>query len=101
MPSTRYRPVPETKPANQALCTGDSRRALGREMRVSLQRSHCVAIPKDNTYFIEWFQSWCATDESDELWCVEYDFIEESYVQVDESRGIDVGHKVVRYSPTP
>ena len=41
------------------------------------------------------------TDESDELWCVEFNFIEESYVQLDESRGIDMGHKVVQVFANP
>src|SRR5258705_262334 len=37
------------------------------------------AIPKGNTGDFECFQPWCAADELDGLWCVEYDLIEERH----------------------
>jgi hypothetical protein len=46
-------------------------------------------------------QPWCAADELAELWCIEYDVIEEGYFKVAESRGIDVGHEVVQVFAVP
>jgi len=34
-------------------------------------------------------QRWCSTDELEELWWVECDMIEEGYIQIVGSRGID------------
>jgi hypothetical protein len=51
---------------------------------------------KDNTCFIGYVQSWCSTDELSNLRGVEIDLIEENYVQVAESRGIDAGHEVIQ-----
>jgi hypothetical protein len=36
-----------------------------------------------------------------ELWCVEYDIIEEGYIQVVESRSIDACYEVVYVSIVP
>ena len=47
------------------------------------------------------FQVWCATDELHEMWCVEYDLIEEVYNQAVELGGIDVGHEVVQIFADP
>jgi hypothetical protein len=47
------------------------------------------------------FQLWCATDELDGLWCVEYNLIEEGYIQPPKSRGIDAGHEVLQVLADP
>jgi hypothetical protein len=54
-----------------------------------------------NAGFFGCSQPWCAADELDELRCVEYDVIEKGYMQVAESRGIDVGHEVVQVFAVP
>jgi hypothetical protein len=41
------------------------------------------------------------TDESDQLWCVEYDIVEKGYRQVVKLRGIDAGHEVVQIFAGP
>ena len=41
------------------------------------------------------------TDESGQLWCVEYDIIEKVYSQVVELRRIDAGHEVVQIFADP
>ena len=46
--------------------------------------------------FFEGYQRWCAIDKLHELWHVEYDIIEEYYIQVVELRGIDAGHEVLQ-----
>ena len=51
--------------------------------------------------FVRCSQHWCVTDESDQLWCVEYDIIEKGYIQMVELRGIDAGHEFVQVSADP
>ena len=46
-------------------------------------------------------QRWSSTDELEELWCVEYDLIEEVYVQIVESRGIDSGQDLLQIFAVP
>ena len=41
-------------------------------------------------------QRWSSIDELEELWCVEYDLIEEGYMQLVESRGIDLGQDLLQ-----
>ena len=41
------------------------------------------------------------TDKSGELWCDEYDIIEEGYIQASESRGINTGHEDLQVFTTP
>ena len=50
---------------------------------------------------MRYFQPWCATDELDELWCVEYDLIEEGDIQLDELRGVDTGQEIVQVFADP
>ena len=51
---------------------------------------------KDNMRFIWYIKLWYSTDELGKLGGVEIDLIEENYVQLAESRGIDAGHKVIQ-----
>jgi hypothetical protein len=51
--------------------------------------------------FFEPLQPWCAADELVELWGVENDLIEKEYIQLVESRDIDVGHEVVQVFAVP
>jgi hypothetical protein len=46
-------------------------------------------------------QCWSSTDELEELWCVEYDFIEEGYMQSVESRSIDLGQYLLQIFAGP
>ena len=41
-------------------------------------------------------ECWCTIDELGESWAVEIDLIEERYIRVDESRGVDTGHEVLQ-----
>ena len=41
------------------------------------------------------------TEKLGELWCVEYDIIEEGYIKLAESRGVDAGHNNVQVSAEP
>jgi hypothetical protein len=41
------------------------------------------------------------TDKSGELWCDEYDIIEEGYIQIAELRGINAGHEDLQVFGTP
>ena len=42
-----------------------------------------------------------STDELEELWCVEYDLIEEGYMQFVEARGIDPGQDLLQIFAGP
>ena len=44
------------------------------------------ATGKDHTCFDGCLEVWCATDELDKLWIVEYELMEECYLQVVMSR---------------
>jgi hypothetical protein len=46
-------------------------------------------------------QRWSSTDELEELWCVEYGLIEEGYMQLVESRGIDPGQDLLQIFAVP
>ena len=39
---------------------------------------------------------WCATDEMGKLWSVEYELMEEVYLQGVEERGIDPRHEILQ-----
>ena len=54
-----------------------------------------AAIVKGDMGLFESFKLWGATDELNELWCVESDLIEKDHIQFVDSRGIDAGHEVV------
>jgi hypothetical protein len=60
-----------------------------------------VAIPKGNTGFFECSRRWCASNELHKSWSVEYDIIDEEYLQFVETGGIDAGHKVLQIFGDP
>ena len=47
------------------------------------------------------FQHWCAADELNELWYVDYNIIERGYMQGLELRGIDAGHDILKVYDDP
>jgi hypothetical protein len=53
-------------------------------------------IMKEHACFTECLECRRATDEFGEVWSIEIDLIEESYIQAVESRGIDAGHEVLQ-----
>jgi hypothetical protein len=46
-------------------------------------------------------QHWSSTGKLEELWCVEYDLIEEGYMQCVESSGIDPGPNLLQIFAGP
>ena len=56
---------------------------------------------KEHACFTECLECRRATDEFGEVWSIEIDLIEESYIQAVESRGIDAGHEVLQMFVDP
>jgi hypothetical protein len=44
---------------------------------------------------------WCATDKLREVWSVEYQLMEEGYIQIAEHRGINECHEILQIFADP